>query len=94
MGPPTPRVATRQGKVVFFKVREMSGNFEICQGKNELWKMSWKTDLCQGKIEFPGAHTKNLLILRRQVPIFPSSLSKCPCYCRKFGTPYNLHLKY
>ena len=24
-----------QGKVVFFKVREMSGNFEICQGKNE-----------------------------------------------------------
>ena len=24
-----------QGKVFFFKVREMSGNFEICQGKNE-----------------------------------------------------------
>ena len=34
----------------------MSGNFEICQGKTEFWKMSWKTDLCQGRIEFPGGH--------------------------------------
>ena len=47
----------------------MSGNFEICQGKNEFWKMSWKTDLCQGKIEFPGVHAKNLLIIGCQVPI-------------------------
>ena len=31
--------------------------------------MSWKTDLCQGKIQFPGVHAKNLLILGRQVPI-------------------------
>ena len=30
------RVATRQGKVFFFKVRETSGNSEICQGKFKL----------------------------------------------------------
>ena len=61
-----------QGKVYFFKVREMSGNFEICQGKIEYWKMSWKTDLCQGKIEFPGVHANHFLILGHQVPIFSS----------------------
>ena len=32
-----------KGKVVFFNVREMSRNIEICQGKNEFWKMSGKT---------------------------------------------------
>ena len=55
----------------FFKVREMSGNFEICQGKIEFWKMSWKTDLCQGKIKFPYVYAKNVPILGNQVPIFP-----------------------
>ena len=40
----------------FFNVREMSGNFEICQGKIEFWKRSGKTDLYQGKIKFPGVH--------------------------------------
>ena len=49
----------------------MSGNFEICQGKIEFWKMSWKTDLCQRKIKFPGVYAKNLQILGHQDPIFP-----------------------
>ena len=40
----------------FFKVKEMSGNLEICQGKVEFRKMSGKADLCQGKIKFPGVH--------------------------------------
>ena len=64
-------------------------------------EMSWKTDLCQGKIEFPGVHTKNLLIIGHQVPI----LSLVPiniftCYFRKFGGPlrgasiYNLNLRH
>ena len=60
-------------KLLFSKVREMSGNFKISQGKIEFWKMSGKTDLCKGKITFPGVHTKNLPILGRlghQVPIF------------------------
>ena len=47
----------------------MSGNFEICQGKIEFWKMSRKN--VSGKNEFPGVHSKNLQILRHQVPIFP-----------------------
>ena len=57
-------------KFVFFKVREMSGNFETCQGKIEFWKMSWKTDLCQGKFEFPGVHAKHLPILGHQLSVF------------------------
>ena len=64
------RVATRQGKIRekwgFFKLREMLGNFEICQGKIEFWKTSWK----KGKIQFPGVRAKNLPILGHQVPIF------------------------
>ena len=43
-----------QGKGFFFKVSEMSGNFEICQGKIEFWKMSGKTDLCQGQLHMSG----------------------------------------
>ena len=59
--------------VVFFKVREMSGNYEICQGKNEFWKKSGKTDLCPGKIKFPCVHAKNLPILvGHQVPVLLS----------------------
>ena len=46
----------------------MSGNSEICQVKIEFWKMLGKTDLCQGKIESPGVHAKNLPILGPQVP--------------------------
>ena len=41
----TGRVATCQGKLIVFKVREISMNFEICQGKIEFRKMSGKTDL-------------------------------------------------
>ena len=55
------RVATRQEKVrekFFFQGRGNAGNFEICHGKTEFWKMSWKTDLCQGRIEFPGGHAR------------------------------------
>ncbi len=50
---PTVMVATCQGKVreiLFFKVREMLGNFIICQGKLTFWKLSEKTRICQGKL--------------------------------------------
>ena len=54
----------------FFSRSGKCQNFEICQGKIEFWKMSGKTDLSQGKIQFPGVHAKNLPILGHQVPIF------------------------
>ena len=54
----------------------MSGNFEICQRKIEFWRISGKTDLCQGKIKCPGVHAKNLPILGNQVPIFSFFLMK------------------
>ena len=60
-----------QGKVFFFKVREMSGNLEICQGKIEFWKMSWKTELCQGKTKFPGVYAKNFRFFGIKFLFFP-----------------------
>ena len=57
----------------FFKIREMSGNLEICQGKIEFWKIP--TNLCQGNISFPGVHAKNVAILGHQVPIFFFSIN-------------------
>ena len=38
-----------QGNLKIFKVRELSGNFIICQGKLNFAKMSGK---CQGILEF------------------------------------------
>ena len=55
-------------------VREKSGIFLICQGKTEFWKMSRKSDLCQGENKYPGVHAKNLPILGHQVPIFFNKL--------------------
>ena len=45
-----------QGNLIFFKVRELSGNFMLCQGKIIFAKMSGK---CQGILQYPICNVSN-----------------------------------
>ena len=41
--PGCPRSGKKSGKKIFFKVRELSGNFQICQGILEFEQKSGKS---------------------------------------------------
>ena len=51
-----PRSGKKSGKNIFFKVRELSGNFEICQGILEFKQKSGKS---QGILNYQSINDKN-----------------------------------